>query len=185
MSFTRWTESIRRQIRPSSPRRKRHDWLAPFFDALEARELLSGIDVVSVNQPSLEANGLWISADELMQLPTIGIAWETLAAAAAGNTGTPNLADLANNADVLTLAKALVGARLGNQQYIEEARTNIMSAIGTEVGAEQIAVSRGIAPYVISANLVGLSPEQDAVFCEWLVRELTTDLHGPGPGYTI
>lgn len=134
------------------------------FDAietLEKRALLSGI---------------WISADELIGLPTTGDAWKTLLTAAAEETGAPSIQDQDNDADVLTLAKALVGVRTGNEQYISQARSNVIAAIGTEVGGKTLALGRNLLSYVVAADIVGLEPDHDAQFRAWLTQTLTEKL---------
>jgi hypothetical protein len=198
MHFSNWTEIVRRQFRSPKARRSRNRGGLRLIDALESRVLLSATsfdsvspsvqsDVASASAPladlSLLADAVWISTEEVMQLPTSGAAWNTILSAASGSTGTPDLSSYESNADVLTLAKALVGVRLGNEQYKEQVRANVMAAMGTEEGGPQVTLSRGIAPYLISASLVGLSPQQDATFRSWLVQKLTTDLHSPG--YTV
>lgn len=122
---------------------------------------------------------VWLSHGELMRLPTRGAAWESLVATAAESTGTPDLADPVNDADVRTLAKALVGVRLGNEAYLNEVRTNVTAAMGTEAGGiNPLALGRNLAPYVISADLVGLAPEQDTQFRTWLGQVIHTDFGG-------
>ena len=53
-----------------------------------------------------------------------------------------------------------------------------MSAIDTELGGDSLALSRELGAYVISAELVGLPPEDDLVFRAWLRRTLTQNLQG-------
>ncbi|MGE3314523.1 MAG: IPT/TIG domain-containing protein, partial [Planctomycetaceae bacterium] len=198
MFYSHWMGIVRRRLQPPKARRSRSRGGLRQIDALESRVLLSATafdsgstslqsDVASTSasltELSLLANAVWISPEEILQLPTSGAAWNTIATAASGSTGTPDLSSYDSNADVLTLAKAIVGVRLGNEQYKAQVRTNVMAAMGTEEGGPQVTLSRGIAPYLISAGLVGLSPEQDAIFRSWLVRKLTTDLHSPG--YTV
>lgn len=121
---------------------------------------------------------VWLSHSELMQLPIEGPAWEAVAAAAALETGAPNLADQSSNADVLTLAKALVGARTGNETYISQVRSNLMSVMETENGGTTLALGRGLAPYVISADLVGLEGEQATKLHQWLQGVIHEELSG-------
>jgi hypothetical protein len=122
--------------------------------------------------------GIWISPAQVAALPARGQAWNALLAAANTPIGRPHLADQNDPTDVLTLAKALVGVRTGQRAYLEQARANIMAAIGTERGGETLALGRNLAPYVIAADLVGLSPAQDAEFRTWLRSTLTERLAG-------
>src|SRR5262245_54495075 len=54
-------------------------------------------------------NGIWISTEELMQLPTSGPAWDTVLATANTTTGTPAINNQDDKTDTTTLAMALVG----------------------------------------------------------------------------
>ncbi|HUT14186.1 MAG TPA: hypothetical protein VMY42_27115, partial [Thermoguttaceae bacterium] len=134
-------------------------------EPLEDRTLLSalGIDqAVALAAEPVSSRGIWLSADEIMQLPTSGIEWETVLSAAKGSIGTPDISNQSGNDDVKTLAKALVGVRLGNQQYMAEARNAVMAAMDTEDGGRTLALGRNLVSYVIAADLVGLDPQQDA-----------------------
>jgi hypothetical protein len=71
------------------------------------------------------------------------------------------------------MAKALVYARLHEQRYRDEVIDNIFRAIGTEWGAETIALGKNLTGYIIAADLIGLPPEKNRRFQEWL-RELLT-----------
>jgi hypothetical protein len=90
----------------------------------------------------------------------------------------PKIRDQDEETDVLTLAKALVGVRLGDSRYTTQARSNIMAAIGTEDGGRTLALGRNLAPYVIAADLVGLDPDDDVTFRTWLQDTLTEELDG-------
>ncbi|MBI3466591.1 MAG: alginate lyase family protein [Planctomycetes bacterium] len=124
------------------------------------------------------ASGIWLSTSELLNLPTTGPAWDTLSAAAATTTLAPNIQDQDEKTDVLTLAKALVGVRTNNQDYISQVRTNVIAAIGSELGGRTLALGRNLASYVIAADLVGLEPAQEARFQAWLQQTLTEELDG-------
>ncbi len=138
------------------------------LEILEERSLLTGI---------------WISTDELMQLPTSGPAWDTVLGAANTTSGLPDISNQDDKTDTNTLAKALVGVRLGDQNHLAQARANVMAAIGTEQGGRSLALSRNLAGYVISADLVGLDPDQDTQFRTWL-RQLLTEVMSDGRSLT-
>lgn len=122
---------------------------------------------------------LWISHDELMDLPTAGPAWEALARVAAReDISQPLLSDQDDHTDSHTLAKALVGVRTGNQEYIDQVRETVMQAIGTEEGGRTLALGRNLVSYVVSADLVGLSEDDDTVFRSWLHDVLSENLDG-------
>jgi hypothetical protein len=131
-----------------------------------------------VTQPVSYHQGIWISREKLMSLPTFGAAWDILYSAARSTTGTPNIQDQNNNADVRTLAKALVGVRLNDQQLMAEARANILAAMGTESGGRTLALGRNLASYVIAADIVKLSEEDDQLFRSWLRQLLTETFDG-------
>lgn len=124
------------------------------------------------------SKGVWISRAEVAALPIRGAAWNAMLAAAKTPAERPNIADQNDPTDVLTLAKALVGGRTGQQAYIEQARANIMAAIGTEAGGETLALGRNLAAYVIAADLVGLDAAADARFRSWLQHALVENLAG-------
>ena len=53
-----------------------------------------------------------------------------------------------------------------------------MLAIDTEIGGRTLALGRELVAYVIAADLVGLTPSEDAVFRDWLETTLTRELDG-------
>jgi len=141
---------------------------------------LSSSDTVSVSvtDTAVLPSGIWISAAELANLPTSGPAWNYLVNAASGNIGTPNLSDQNDSTNTKTLAKALVGVRTGNETYKAQVRTAVMSIMETENGGETLALGRNLAAFVIAADLVGLSPAQDAQFRAWLGQVIYENLRG-------
>jgi len=123
--------------------------------------------------------GIWISRDEVMQLPMSGPAWEQLLADAnRTDKGTPNLSDQDQDNNTLILASALVYARTGDEVYRTEVREAIMAAMGTEDGGRTLALGRELAAYVIAADLVGLEPDEDTQFRAWLDGVRTEELDG-------
>ncbi len=141
---------------------------------------LSASDQVTItvtSGPSIPAN-FWITPAELAALPTSGVAWNTLLAAAQSSAGTPDLSNQDDDSDVITLAKAIVGVRTNNAGMIAQARANIMAAVNTENGGETLALARNLVSYVIAANLVGLSPSDNATFKTWLTSVRNENLAG-------
>jgi hypothetical protein len=124
--------------------------------------------------------GIWISKEELDQLPLSGSAWEQLKAAADQELGLPDLSDINNAHNVQILAKALVYARTGEQDYRREVIEHLMAAIGTEDDGSTLGLSRNLVAYVIAADLVNLPEdrENDRIFREWLQQTLTEELQG-------
>lgn len=139
----------------------------------------SATTTVTVNTatPVGTSKGLWISKEEVMALPTSGAAWDSLVQAANQSTGTPDLSNPDDQADVYTLAKALVGLRTNNQTLIDQARANIMAAMGTETDGESVAFARNLPPYIVAADLIGLSATQDSQFRAWLVTATQTQVY--------
>ncbi len=121
--------------------------------------------------PPPTTGGLWISAEELAQLPMSGPAWDRMRAAADGDLGTPTLADYNANHDVRTLAVGLVYARTGDARYRQKAAEAIRSAIGKEAGGLVIMLARNLVSYIITADLINLKvydPPLDGQFRQWI-----------------
>lgn len=114
------------------------------------------------------AKGVWISAEELRQLPTTGARWRALKAEADLPATAPNLANRNDSLNVRVLAKALVYARTGVASYRNEVIQACTAIMGTEQNGETLALGRELAAYVIAADLVKLPAAQDATFRAWL-----------------
>lgn len=115
-----------------------------------------------------DRQGVWTSASELAGLPTSGAAWNGLLADADQAVGIPNVANQDDDADVIVLAKALVFARTGDASLRQEVVDGCMAAIGSEAGGRTLALGRNLIGYVVAADLVGLSAQDDAAFRAWL-----------------
>ncbi|NOT32344.1 MAG: hypothetical protein HOP15_18000 [Planctomycetes bacterium] len=115
-----------------------------------------------------DRQGLWTSATELAGLPTSGAAWNGLLADANQSVGIPNVANQDDDADVIVLAKALVFARTGDASLRQEVVAGCMAAIGSEAGGRTLALGRNLIGYVVAADLVGLSAQDDVAFRAWL-----------------
>jgi hypothetical protein len=118
----------------------------------------------------IPCRGLWISHQEIRRLPMSGPAWERLLQTANALADTPNVALQDQMNDVQVMAKALVYVRTGNESYRNQVVDNIRRAQGTEVGARTLAIGFSLPAYVIAADLVELSPADDANFRTWLHR---------------
>lgn len=128
--------------------------------------------------PPAAREGIWISVEELRELPTEGPAWEHLVEAAERDPGRPDLSDQDQMNNVWILARALVHARTGQERYRTEVREACMEAIGTEAGGRTLALGRELAAYVIAADLVGLEPAEDERFRAFLRDVRARDLDG-------
>ncbi|MCI0395016.1 MAG: alginate lyase family protein, partial [Chloroflexi bacterium] len=122
--------------------------------------------------------GLWLGGPELAALPTSGPAWENLLAGAAEDTGEPRLRNQDDDTDVYVLAKALVYARTGDEEYRAEVLEAIEAAMGTEERGRTLALGRNLVSYVIAADLVNLpaDPALDGLFHRWLRSLLMAEL---------
>jgi hypothetical protein len=128
--------------------------------------------------PGSDRPGIWLSHAEIRELPISGESWLRLERAAADPAGHANVSDQDSDHDVLTLAKALVYARTGDDRYRTEVRNACESAIGTDMGGRTLALGRNLVSYVIAADLVGLPAEEDEKFRSWLRRTMTRELEG-------
>jgi hypothetical protein len=122
--------------------------------------------------------GIWIDPAALSSLPASGPAWERIRRAADESTEAPDLSNRNDPTNVAVMAKALVYVRTGDERYRTEVIDACMTAIGTEAGSRTLALGRELAAYVIAADLVGLPPDKDSLFSEWLRQTLTEDLSG-------
>lgn len=114
---------------------------------------------------------IWISEEELMQLPTSGRAWDRLKAGADDGSGSADISNQNSNHDAKTLARALVYARTGEGSYRRKVAEGIGEAIGTEDGGRTLELGRNLLSYVIAADLIDLAaydPAAEAEFREWL-----------------
>lgn len=127
-------------------------------------------------QPAV-GQGIWISAEEIAQLPMSGAAWNNVLSEANRSCGSVNLADYVSRTNVCVMAKALVYARTGQSQY----RSDVVSAIRQIANSGRysglaLAMGRELGAYVIAADLIGLpslDPSLDGDFRAKL-RELRT-----------
>ncbi|MFQ5650948.1 MAG: carboxypeptidase regulatory-like domain-containing protein [bacterium] len=148
------------------------------FPGLLAFTMIAGITMEVGYAQNPNNKGIWLSNEEIAALPTSGKAWQNVKSAADKSTGRPNVSDQDNPVNVRVLAKALVYARLGDETYRNEVIDACMAAIGTERGGRTLALGRELGAYVIAADLVGLPPDKDGNFREWLRSTLSETLSG-------
>ncbi len=160
--LTQWFERARFEWHPTQPESSK------VLLGLLGREQLTPPERLPSRAPQ---TGLWISAEELAQLPTSGEAWERMKAAADGDLGTPTVADYIADHDVKTLAVALVYGRTREPAYRQKAAEAIRAVIGTETGGLVVMLGRNLVSYVISADLIDLKtydPVLDEQFRAWI-----------------
>ncbi len=114
---------------------------------------------------SLTQKGLWIGADEIAKLPTSGAAWENLLRAAKQPARTPNIFDQEDPTNVLVLAKALVFARLKEENHRREVVAALRAVLSTRAqdNARTLALGRELIAYVIAADLIDLRKHEPAL----------------------
>jgi hypothetical protein len=122
--------------------------------------------------------GLWISHEEILRLPMYGPGWSRLLQTANALADSPNVANQDQQNDVQVMAKALVYVRTGDERYRDDVVANLRRVQGTEAGARTLAVGFSLPAYVIAADLVELSPEDDAGFRNWLHRCVEQPFNG-------
>ena len=118
----------------------------------------------------ITSGSILIDHATLMGLPTSGTAWTSLKARADLAVASPNLSNQNDPNDVTALAKALVYARTGVTKYRDETIVMLKAAVGTEYPGDALGIARGVAPLVLSADLVGW---RDPAWMSWL-RNLRT-----------
>lgn len=145
---------------------------ASFLSAVSA---VAGETVIACG-PARE--GIWTNATELQDLPTSGLAWKHMTAAADMLGIAPNLADQNEQTNVCVLAGALIYARTGWDTYRKKVIESCVGAIGTERGGETLAFGRKLVAYVVAADLVKLPPDEGRRFRQWLARAMDEPLAG-------
>jgi hypothetical protein len=128
--------------------------------------------------PPPPVGGIWISPEEIAALPTEGAAWESVLEHAMAAPGAPNLSDQDQDDNIHVLARAYVCVRLDDEAMCESVRSSVVAAMGTEDGGRTLALGRELFAYVVAAELVGLSAEDDAAFREWLAGVVVEELDG-------
>lgn len=117
--------------------------------------------------------GIWLSADELSVLSTNNVQWDNLVYEANQTILNIDVAESDSWADVVTMAKALVYARTGNETYRTQVIDACMDAIGTETNGSSLALGRNLGGFIIAADLVKLPRSDDMPFRDWLRTMLT------------
>jgi len=118
------------------------------------------------------AVGIWTTSEELASRPVSGPAWENVLAAANKATGSLDLSNQDDPANVVVLAKALVYARTRTESYRQDVIAAIQTVAtgNTESGARTLALCRELGAYVVAADLVGLPADLDASFRTYLAN---------------
>jgi hypothetical protein len=139
--------------------------------------------------PPSATRGIWLSAGELLALPTSGGAWDRLVSRASGAIPREDLSCQDATASQVTMAAALVAARTNDQALRGKVRDELMRIMGTENGStcghpdrnRPLGVGRNLAPYVISADLIGFrefDPVAETTWRAWLSALRSAPLAG-------
>lgn len=102
---------------------------------------------------------MWITAEELLHLPTGTPAYNNVAAWAAKSAPTPNLKNQDADTNAIYLAKALMYARHGDPKLYSTIEAGIGAITNSDLtaGARALAVARELPAYIIAADLANLA----------------------------
>ena len=117
---------------------------------------------------------VWISPQELAELPKSGAAYDAVKAAATGSWGTAKVSDQNSTHDVNTLAGAIISAVNSDAALKTKTYAALASVPGTEAGGRTLALGRNLAAYVCAADISGY---REPAFVAWVdaVRKKTLD----------
>jgi hypothetical protein len=162
------------------------------FNLGNTHNLNTGADNQQLNTTNADlalqagGTGMWITAAEIMSLPTSGTAWDKMRTAAVGAWGTPDLKNMDNKHDINVLAGAFVYVRTGDAALRGKVRDGILAAKRTldesaewQTRSGVLSASRQIGGYVIAADLIDLKNFDAAVdgeFRGWLTSIRTTNI---------
>lgn len=118
--------------------------------------------------PIGQTQGIWLSKEEIMALPTSGSAWNAVLSAANSSWGSANLGDNNASHDVKTLAGALVAVRNNDSAMRSKVISGLQSAMSSGT-SRTLELARGLQTYVISADLIGYRTTQ---FEAWVKKML-------------
>jgi hypothetical protein len=131
-------------------------------------------EILAFNLPDY----IWISPEQIAQLPTTGVPWSNLKKHADKPLSKPNLSDQNDKTNVRVLAKALVYVRTSQPGYRRAVIRACMEAIDTENDGTTLAFGRELMAYVIAAQLVKLPEKEEQRFAAWLKLALDKNLKG-------
>jgi hypothetical protein len=136
----------------------------------------SGADCV--HPGALGRAPIWISWQQILQLPDSGKAFEAVKAEADEPAVAPVLSADHEDLDLRVLAKAYLFVKTGQQHYRDEAISMIDQTRESENGGRTLELGRNLLGVVIAAELVGLPSPQRELFEEWLDGVRREELNG-------
>lgn len=148
-------------------------WLTPIM-ARPSADSQKGIPLAHAQSPSPTNQGIWISREELLSLPTTGTAWQNVKNAADSDWGNACLYDNNCEHDVKTLAGALVAIRLNDAAMRDKVIKGLQDATGSQL-ARTLELARGLQSYVIAADIIGY---EETTFKQWVAQMLETPIQG-------
>ena len=125
--------------------------------------------------PPMVRSRMWISPEEIQQLPMKGSAWEQVKKYAYSRWGDPDLSNQNHHHNTCVLAGAFVALRSGDDELKEKVKQSILTIQETENGGNTLALGRNLCAYVIAAGLIELD---DPEFEGWLRKVRNKTLGG-------
>jgi hypothetical protein len=123
----------------------------------------------------VETDDILYQRADILQRPTTGAAWERLAKRAKGTWAAPNLGDNNAQGDADVVAGALYAVRMNDADMRAKVVNHLTVAIKSPL-TRTLELGRGLAGYVIAANLIGYA---DPAFANW-VHAMVTWKFGAG-----
>ncbi|MFQ5605839.1 MAG: phytase [bacterium] len=122
-----------------------------------------------------QSKNIWMSAAELAERPTHGMAWQRLVTAADSVDNMPVLGGHNSVHDVYTMASALVAVRLDDDRRRRITANNIMKAVNHRIqnDGNSLSLTRSLTGYILAADLIDLKSvdaDKDERFRRWLER---------------
>jgi hypothetical protein len=122
-----------------------------------ALALVTGIVVFLAISVSAQSDGIWIDRSAIASVPTRGVAWKNLAAAASRPCDTPALDDQDDGTNICVMAKALASARTSDVRLGTEVRAALRSIVeAPQYRGRALSLGRELVAYVIAADVIGL-----------------------------
>ena len=132
-----------------------------FIKKISAALLIISIILISAVTKTQGGN-LWVTPQELNDLPTEGAAWENLLRGTMNATTNPDLANRKDNTEVYTMAKALVYAKTKDVRYANQVRQTLAILVRNHPLSDSfrwdwLGILRSLGSYVIAADLIDLN----------------------------
>ncbi len=155
----------------------------PLTRAMGAYMMVKAKGLVIPPPPAPPSGGIWISQEEIMQLPVSGPYWDSMKSAADKLPGVNAVGGHGSTHDVYTMAAALVAVRLEDNNRRRVVADEILEAVNNHVenDGNSLSLTRTLPGYIIAADIINLKnfdPAIDAAFRTWLqhvVYELKLD----------